>query len=166
MQTKHCPRCKETKTFSCFGKNKNRKHGLQGFCKLCMSEIIAEYKKANREKLRRQGREYYADKIDEYRIRKKRWRETYPEKHCAGEARRRAQKLFATPPWLTAEQHDEILLYYEEAMALRIYTGQEYHVDHIVPLQGKNVSGLHVPWNLRVILAKDNLIKGNKYADS
>lgn len=69
------------------------------------------------------------------------------------------------PSWLTKEDFVQIRELYICAQMFKLYTGQEYHVDHIVPLQGENVCGLHVPWNLQVILAKENLSKSNTLID-
>lgn len=79
------------------------------------------------------------------------------------EIRRNINKLLATPSWLTIKQKYEIGEFYYAAMKLEEETGTKYHVDHIIPLQGKNVCGLHVPWNLQVIPAKENLSKGNRF---
>lgn len=70
-------------------------------------------------------------------------------------AARRARLSNAMPKWLTKEQKLQII---------NIYINRPigYHVDHIVPLKGKNVCGLHVPWNLQYLLAKENFAKGNK----
>ena len=67
----------------------------------------------------------------------------------------------ATPPWLTEAHKFAIQKIYELRDLLFKETGIEHHVDHIVPLKGKNVCGLHVPWNLQVIPATENLQKGN-----
>jgi hypothetical protein len=66
-------------------------------------------------------------------------------------AMRRARERQATPPWLTMQMRAEIFQFYAEAERLSDETGIERQVDHIVPLAGKTVCGLHVPWNLRVI---------------
>ena len=77
--------------------------------------------------------------------------------------KRRINKLLATPSWLSIKQKLEIGELYYLAMELEEETGIKYHVDHIVPLQGNNVCGLHVPWNLQVIPASENLSKGNRH---
>lgn len=80
--------------------------------------------------------------------------------HCA---KRRSRKLQALPSWLTQEQLDKIEWFYQEAKRLFKETGVPHHVDHIVPLQGKYVSGLHVPWNLQILTASENSKKSNKH---
>lgn len=77
-------------------------------------------------------------------------------------AKRRANKKHAEPKWLTSDQKSSINNFYTEAKNKTIESGIPYQVDHIVPLQGKNVCGLHVPWNLQVITATDNQRKGAK----
>ena len=72
-------------------------------------------------------------------------------------------KVGACPSWLTKEQRDEIDRIYWTSLDLRAVTGEQYHVDHIVPLQGKNVCGLHVPWNLQILPADLNIAKRNHY---
>lgn len=53
--------------------------------------------------------------------------------------------------------------FYKKARALTKSTGTKYSVDHIVPLQGINVCGLHASWNLQVMTIAANLAKGNRH---
>jgi hypothetical protein len=78
------------------------------------------------------------------------------DKSRANRANYRASVLQASPPWLTKEHKREIAQVYKESVRLSSETGEQYHVDHIVPLRGKTVCGLHVPWNLRAITASEN----------
>jgi hypothetical protein len=80
-------------------------------------------------------------------------------------ARRRKHRQ-ATPPWLTRRQKSEIRQIYQIAITMTKTTGEQYVVDHIVPLRSEFVCGLHVPWNLRVITQEENLKKSNQLVDS
>ena len=74
-------------------------------------------------------------------------------------ARTGANHLQATPPWGAADQRAQIKARCDEA-ASRDTT---HHTDHIIPLVHPDVCGLHVPWNLQVLTAADNLRKSNSF---
>jgi len=81
----------------------------------------------------------------------------------SNDAKRRAAKLKRTPAWLTEDDHWMMEQAYELAALRTKFFGFHWHVDHIFPLQGKYVSGLHVPTNLQVVPWLDNVSKANKY---
>lgn len=71
----------------------------------------------------------------------------------------------ATPAWLTTDQWNEMNAFYGKARQMTKATGIRHEVDHIVPINGVNVSGLHVPWNLQVLTQAENVAKSNRYAE-
>jgi len=92
----------------------------------------------------------------------KAWKERNPLWVKADTKARRRKHRQATPPWLTQTQKAQIREMYKTAMTLTKLTGEQYVVDHIIPLRSDAVCGLHVPWNLRVITREENLAKSNK----
>lgn len=94
----------------------------------------------------------------------KKWQKNNPDKCNALNAKRHAAKLQRTPPWLTKKQYKEIEEFYVLAKELQWLSEEPLQVDHIVPLQGKKVSGLHVPWNLQILPRSINYSKHNKFA--
>jgi len=87
----------------------------------------------------------------------------YPDRHLARTRKRQLSKLNRIPKWLTKSDWINIKCKYSVAGMLSRESGRKYHVDHIIPLQGKLVSGLHVPSNIQVILATENVKKSNKH---
>ena len=101
---------------------------------------------------------------------KRRWQKAWKDRNqlwvrADTKARRRKHRL-ATPKWLTRRQKSEIRQLYQIAMTMTQTTGEQYVVDHIVPLRSEFVCGLHVPWNLRVITREENLAKSNQLVDT
>ena len=90
------------------------------------------------------------------------WKENNKTQVLADNKVRRRKHRQATPPWLTRKQKSEIRQLYQMAITMTQTTGEQYVVDHIVPLRSHEVCGLHVPWNLRVITQEENLKKSNK----
>jgi hypothetical protein len=80
-------------------------------------------------------------------------------------AERRARKMQAMPSWLTSDHISQINAVYAEARRLSVEAGVPHEVDHIVPLQGRVVCGLHVPWNLRAIPWDENRRRPRIYKD-
>jgi len=175
---KTCSKCNLEKDISDYNKCAKSPDKLAYYCRTCSLRIGKLYRIKNKDTLinktqnwRINNPDKYKKSYEDYYIHNKNrllklnqnWKIKHRSKATAIEAKRRATKIQATPRWLTIEDIQQIEELYEITQAFKLYTGQEYHVDHIVPLQGKNVCGLHVPWNLQVIEAKENLSKSNKF---
>jgi hypothetical protein len=97
------------------------------------------------------------------KIAKARYKAANPGKVRADTVKRRTAKMHRTPAWLTADDLWMIEQAYELAALRTKLFGFSWHVDHVLPLQGRKVSGLHVPNNLQVIPWNDNVSKSNKF---
>jgi hypothetical protein len=165
---KTCTRCHAVKSYELFYKQAvNSKDGYQAHCRACDNarkknwalknpELAAAYRKTsdiNRYK-------NYKSKVQE---KNKNWKINNPSKVSAMDARRRAAVNLRKPSWFTNEDHWMVEQAYELAQLRTQIFGFQWHVDHVVPLQGKLVSGLHTPYNLQVIPASKNLSKSNQF---
>ncbi len=135
------------------------------------------YKDKNRKEIRKKGLEYYHNNRERQLALSKKRRDENPEKEhkrCkkyrqenkgtinTKTARRRAAQLQRTPSWLTEEHLKQIKDVYNEAARLTKETGVAHEVDHVFPLQGDDISGLHVPWNLQILQKPVHVFKGNR----
>jgi len=121
-----------------------------------------KYKENNPDGFQKSREKY--NKINPNKV--KEWKLRNKGRVSAINRKRELQKKKACPIWLTEFDHDYITHIYIQSRELEKIDNVKYHVDHIIPLQGKNVSGLHVPWNLQILTADENLRKWNKYEES
>lgn len=175
---KKCNNCSVDKELKYFYRNSSNLDGFKNICKLCESIRMKEYIRLNKHKLKEQKAKWYKDTIEERKSKSEAYRKTNhekelerykkyhrenPTKRLAYSRKRAIRKIQRTPDWLTKEDFITMESFYELAAELTISTGEVHHVDHIIPLKGALVSGLHVPSNLQVITAKENLAKSNKF---
>lgn len=158
-------------TIENFVKDVRYKNGYQNRCKFCQKKYDAERFLKIRQRILQQSKDYYVANIEVARAKRALWRaenKAYakiygakyralnPGKELAKNRKYALAKRNAVPIWLTKQQINEMTRIYENCPV-------GYEVDHIVPLQGKNVKGLHVPWNLQYLTISENRKKSNKY---
>ena len=140
---------------------------------------IKAWREANKKLLKEYAKNHYQENKEEYIEKAKSWQSENKDKrkqilskhkrenrakHTADTAKYRADKDKRTPNWLTEFDHIHIKALYQLAAMRTRESGFPWHVDHVIPLRGKNVSGLHTPSNMRVIPGEENVRKNNVYA--
>ena len=146
---KICNKCKKEQPKANFYTDRSHKDSLSSNCKSCKDKVNKIYQKENSAKVNAKN---------------SRWKKNNLVSAQRLSAKRRAVKKQATPDWLTAAQLEEMVDIYKQAKELeQIFFNRKFHVDHIIPLQGKDVCGLHVPWNLQILTAEENIKKGYSY---
>jgi hypothetical protein len=153
--TKTCSKCLEIKELENFPKSSAIKSGFRSECKNCIKLNRSRYYQKNKQKELNSAKRWNKENFNKYQDNLKIWRlenkERVRKNHNARCAKRRCTKLNAT-----------FLGYDKELKEIYKNCPKGMHVDHIIPLQGKTVSGLHVPWNLQYLTPFENLSKGNR----
>ncbi len=99
------------------------------------------------------NRRYDGKYRERHKLYQKEWRKRNWDRYKAYLANAKKRVKQATPKWV------------DKSVLIAFYLARPagHHVDHIVPICGKNVCGLHVPWNLQYLPILDNLKKHNSY---
>lgn len=159
---KECNKCLEHKPFSEFHKNKNTKDGTAYHCKSCVKTYVSNWQKENPDKTRRKSNTWRNKNRARLNNTQSLWRKNNSGHANFLSTQYQMKKQKRIPIWLTKEDLKEINEIYKLAEKLTKDTGISHEVDHIIPLNGKNISGLHCPQNLQILSKTDNRKKSNK----
>ena len=161
---KTCRTCLSEKPLSDFYKQSTRGGmGVRGSCKACDNIKKTAYAKENRDRIVRSKKDDYHQNREKHLHKKFVYRQANKGKINALVKARRAAKMQRTPAWLSEFDKLKMSCIYSVAAMLTKHNNEPWHVDHIMPLQGEIVSGLHVPSNLRVMRGTENISKKNKF---
>lgn len=130
-------------------------------------DASTRYRKKHPEKVKAERKAYYEKHRDKELENNRKYKEANLEKvkalKAVDAAKQRVSKAQRFLPWLSDQQKQEIKDWYYAAQELSKIFPWKLHVDHIVPLRGVIVSGLHVPWNLQLLPAQANYSKRNNW---
>ena len=162
-------------------------------CVQCAKDAALAWNKANADKAKQHSKKYRESHREQANERNRVWRQANPDRvarnnlvwqkanwdkyldisaswkrrnrgHVNAKTKeRRLSQIQRTPKWLTDQDFTDIKKFYDLAHELSQAYGFPWHVDHIIPLKGKTVSGLHVVDNLQVIPGSENSRKGNRF---
>lgn len=138
-------------------REKQKTNALNQYCRdpQKTAQRSKRYRESHVDELIEYRKQYYQKNTEELKLSMKVYEKENPEVRHRIQSLYRHQQRRATPKWLSEDQKDQIWAFYRNRP-------EGHHVDHIIPLQGEIVSGLHVPWNLQHLPASDNLKKSNK----
>lgn len=160
---KVCKICSIEKSSAEFRKSKTTKDRLHSYCIKCHRQKIRDNYNEKKEHYIQMHRDYYYTNHESEKAKRRIHYRKNKEQYLVNYYLREEKIKQATPVWLSDEMFSDIKVKYKIAKRLTTVHNIQYHVDHIIPIQGKNVCGLNVPWNLQIILAKENMKKGNKH---
>ncbi len=132
-------------------------------CSACELVAINIYRNENKEHIDKIKKDSYERNKEHHLAQKREYRQANKGKINALVAARKQHIKERTPSWVGKEEMWLIKEIYDLASLRTKMTGRQWHVDHIVPLQGRLVSGLHIPENMQVIPAIINITKKNKF---
>lgn len=155
MESKVCRTCKVDLPVTSFNRHPAGKFGVDSKCRECQKKYMSEYSLANSEKASAKAKEWYERNKERGRESRKLWRSMNRDKH---QEHTRNRRITGRVHWANQAY---IRIFYQLAKLESVRTGRKVEVDHIVPLNGKTVCGLHVEYNLQLLFSEDNKRKSN-----